>query len=521
MGWVRPCVRQSRHTVSAVTAPEQLLEALDERTLDILKRRRTGNLALRRRGWLLRRALIVADASGLIVAFLIAQAVYAERGGDSGALSRADEFLTFLASLPLWLIAANLYGLYARDEEHAGHSTADDFAGLFHLVTVCTFLLYAVSHLTAWFNPEFLKLFIFWSIAIVLCTALRVVARMACRRTVSYLQNTVIVGAGEVGQLVARKLLQHQDYGLNLVGFVDDAPRERRPDIGHLTVLGSMEDLSSLVDLLDVERVIVAFSKAPAEEEIRAIRGLEVSRVQVDVVPRLFEVFSARTAVHHLESIPLLSLRATHPSRASRAAKRVIDILGSALALLVAAPLLAYVAIRIRVDSPGPILFRQTRLGQDGREFTCLKFRSMRLGTDPSEHASYIARTADGRSAQEANGLFKLERDDVITPFGGWLRRSSLDELPQFINVLRGDMSLVGPRPCIPYELEYFKPHHFERFSVPAGITGLWQVTARANANFQEALDMDVAYARGWSLGLDLRLICQTPFKLLRSGATR
>jgi len=120
----------------------------------------------------------------------------------------------------------------------------------------------------------------------------------------------------------------------------------------------------------------------------------------------------------------------------------------------------------------------------------------------------------------EGNGLFKLERESAVTPFGAWLRRTSLDELPQLINVLRGDMSLVGPRPCIPYETESFEPHHFDRFLVPAGLTGLWQVTARAHSTFVEALDMDVAYAHGWSLGLDLRLLFLTPVRVL-VGATR
>ena len=140
----------------------------------------------------------------------------------------------------------------------------------------------------------------------------------------------------------------------------------------------------------------------------------------------------------------------------------------------------------------------------------------MRVGADTDAHRAYIEKTMNADLAANGNGLYKLERNDAITRVGRVLRKTSLDELPQLLNVLRGDMSLVGPRPCIPYETEFFKPHHFDRFLVPAGITGLWQVTARAYATFGEALDMDVAYARGWSLGLDLRLLVQTPFAVIR-----
>jgi lipopolysaccharide/colanic/teichoic acid biosynthesis glycosyltransferase len=162
------------------------------------------------------------------------------------------------------------------------------------------------------------------------------------------------------------------------------------------------------------------------------------------------------------------------------------------------------------------VFFRQTRVGYGREEFTALKFRTMKVDTDTSAHQAYISQIMDADAEAGTAGLYKLDRSDAITPVGHWLRKTSLDELPQLINVLTGDMSLVGPRPCIPYELEHFKPHQFERFLVPQGITGLWQVTARAHSSFGEALEMDVAYVRGWSLGLDLRLMLRTPLQLLR-----
>ena len=150
------------------------------------------------------------------------------------------------------------------------------------------------------------------------------------------------------------------------------------------------------------------------------------------------------------------------------------------------------------------------------RTFTMLKFRTMAFDTDEAAHREFVRSIATSDAQLGSDGMYKLQRADAITAAGRFLRKTSLDELPQLLNVLRGDMSLVGPRPCIPYELENFEPHHFERFVVPQGITGLWQVTARANSTFGEALDMDVAYVRGWSVGLDLRILLRTPRSVLR-----
>jgi lipopolysaccharide/colanic/teichoic acid biosynthesis glycosyltransferase len=175
-------------------------------------------------------------------------------------------------------------------------------------------------------------------------------------------------------------------------------------------------------------------------------------------------------------------------------------------------------AAAIKVDSPGPVFFRQRRLGKDMSEFTLLKFRTMRVEADDSTHRDYIAETMTANARVGENQLYKLNRDAEVTRVGRWLRKTSLDELPQLINVLRGDMSLVGPRPCLPYEVQHFSPHHYDRFLVPAGLTGLWQVSARAHATFGEALELDVLYAHSWSFGLDLSLIARTPLQLLRSG---
>jgi len=208
-------------------------------------------------------------------------------------------------------------------------------------------------------------------------------------------------------------------------------------------------------------------------------------------------------------------------TRASSMLKRAVDIVGSLSALAVASPVLLLIAIVTKLTSEGPILFRQARVGQNGREFTFLKFRSMYAANDPAIHQEYVKKLIQGNAekAPEQDGdkaVFKLTNDPRITPFGRFLRRTSLDEFPQFLNVLRGDMSLVGPRPPIPYEVKMYDLWHRRRlFSVKPGITGLWQVTARSRTTFDEMVRLDLRYAKSSSFWLDLRILLKTPRAVL------
>lgn len=497
---------------------EEISEVVDDRTWEIVERRRRTAI-VKRRGWLVRRMLLGADLVALTAAMLLAEWTVT-RSGDTGAGDARSEIPLFLATLPVWIVMAKIYGLYERDEERTDHSTTDELSGVFHMVTVSTWLVWVASYLTGIVHPVPAKLVVFWAAAIALVSLSRAAARSISRRQIAYLQNAIIVGAGDVGQLIARKLLQHPEYGINLVGLVDSEPKERRDDLGHLAILGDPEQLPLLIRVLDVERVIIAFSRESHQDTIDLVRGLKDLDVKIDVVPRLFEVVGPAIDLHSVEGLPLVGLPPARMSRSSRYLKRGLDIVLASMGLLLSAPLFAYSAWRIRRESPGPVFFRQTRLGIGMKEFTVLKFRTMRADTDEDVHREYIRNVMDASAAPNGNGIYKLDRADAVTPFGSWLRKTSLDELPQLINVLRGDMSLVGPRPCIPYETENFRPHHFERFLVPAGITGLWQVTARAHSTFGEALDMDVAYARGWSLGLDASLLLRTPLQLLRPRGT-
>jgi exopolysaccharide biosynthesis polyprenyl glycosylphosphotransferase len=492
----------------------QLLDGVDERTRAVLEhRRRTATP--HSRGWLVRRTLLTADVLGLAIAFLTADLLFGSHGRYD-AISLHVEVLAFFLTLPGWVVLAKLHGLYDHDEERADHSTIDDVVGVVHLVTLGAWTLCLGALATGLAEPKLAKLATFWLLAILLVTSGRALARCSTRRSISYIQNTIIVGAGDIGQLVARKLLQHPEYGLNVVGFVDSEPKERRSDLGHLALLGGPERLEELIELFGVERVIVAFSRESETRTLELVRAVRALNIQIDIVPRLFELVGPKVDVHTVEALALVGLSPARLSPSSRLIKRSLDLALALAALAVTAPLFAAIALRVKRDSPGPVFFRQTRLGLNMREFTVLKFRTMRVDTDTGAHRDYIKRTMTAAAAAEGNGLYKLDLGDAITPFGRLLRKLSLDELPQLLNVVRGEMSLVGPRPCIPYEVENFAPHHYERFLVPAGVTGLWQVSARANATFGEALDMDVAYARSWSLGLDLRLLGRTPVQLLR-----
>ena len=192
-----------------------------------------------------------------------------------------------------------------------------------------------------------------------------------------------------------------------------------------------------------------------------------------------------------------------------RTAKRAIDIAGAVIGLVVLSPLLALVAVAVRLDSPGPAVFRQARLGIDQQPFVVYKFRSMRVDADPVVHRQFLT-----NQAEEVKQLpvkhFKVINDNRVTRVGSLIRQLSIDELPQLVNVLRGEMSLVGPRPDMDYALEHYQPHHFRRFDVKPGITGLWQVSGRSRLSYLEMLDLDVEYADTWSIGLDLRILAKT-----------
>ena len=258
-----------------------------------------ANAGRRTRGWLVRRMLLAADVAGLTFAFLLALRL---AGGSDVRI----QLLVLVLALPVWVVAAKLAGLYGRDEERTDHSTLDEAVTVFALVTVGAWL--GFLGLDAFGHPRLAELADFWAFAVAAVALGRTVARLISRRSVHYLQNAVIVGGGEVGQLVARKFRLHPEYGVRVVGFVDEAPRERRGDLVGLPLLGAPLHLRRIVQTFDVERVVVAFSRAADEETIAVVRSVRDLDVQVDVVPRLFDLVGPRADLHTVEGLTMLGL---------------------------------------------------------------------------------------------------------------------------------------------------------------------------------------------------------------------
>jgi exopolysaccharide biosynthesis polyprenyl glycosylphosphotransferase len=476
-----------------------------------------------RRGRLVRRMLVLADLGGLCLAFALALALFRDRVGPADPVGWTHEVPLFLVTLPGWVLLARLHGLYDRDEERASHSTLDDLVGVFNLVTVGTFFFFAGSWVTGLAKPYPPKLLTFWALAIVFVALARVGARTFARTRDSYVQNAVIVGVDEVAKLVARKVRDHPEYGVNVVGFVDPVTSRGTEVMSGLSVLGPPEELSEIVVELDVERVVIAFFDRPVDDAIELVRRAKDLRVQIDVVPRLFTAVDPRAQIHTLEGFPLIGLPPPRLWRSSLLVKRMLDVALAGLGLVLLSPVFAFIALRTKLQSQGPVFYRHERVGMDGRPFDLVKFRTMffehsigaRYGGEAATQE--LQRVLEDPVAREEFELTqKLADDPRVTPFGRFLRRTSLDELPQLLNVLRGEMSLVGPRPVTRAELARYQDEVVTLLSFRPGMTGYWQVNGRSRNVYDERVRLDLAYVRGWSLKLDLVVLGKTAWTLVK-----
>lgn len=318
-------------------------------------------------------------------------------------------------------------------------------------------------------------------------------------------RNTLLVGAGQVGKALALKLVQHPEFGLRPIGFIDDHPlieRFSEPEIEDLRVLGGLKEISSVIEERNVEKVIVGFSRDSHESMLELVTLCNNAGVECSVLPRLFEVITDDVLVSDVGGISMVPVSKKSFSVSSNAIKTVEDYAVALLGLAVFWPVLVAVAIAIKLDSPGPVFYRQTRIGRHGRPFQFIKFRSMVVGADMVRD--------DLESERGDDLLFKISDDPRITRVGRWIRKFSIDELPQLFNVLKGQMSIVGPRPGLPEEVEKYKGWQRLRLNAKPGITGMWQVNGRSDLPFDEMVKYDLYYIECWSIWLDIKTILRT-----------
>lgn len=458
-----------------------------------------------RRDWLLRRALAASDLVAISAAVVFAMLVSSSRTG-------LGEAVVLLAPLPFWILLFRAYGLYERDVKRINHQVLDDVPNLFHAILLGTLLLWGFSRLAL--DEQRLVLVELISFPIAAVVGISVLRALARRGVTKALGPERVVFLGEPSGLagLVRKIQLHPEYGLDLVGMIPLAKSDSAA--APLPVLGRLDqlDMEDLVSRYAVERVIVSHAEVDDAALLEIMQVCGILSVKVSVLPRYVDALGPSVEVDDIEGTTVLDLNPLVLSRSSRFFKRVTDVVGASLALIVLAPVMAIIALAIRIDSRGPILFRQERIGRRGRRFALLKFRTMVVNAEE--------RVAELLSASQDPHWLKLEHDPRVTRVGRFLRLASLDELPQFWNVVRGQMSLVGPRPLIASEDARVTGWARTRLDLAPGITGLWQVLGRTNIPFEEMVTLDTLYVTNWSLWLDIKLILRT-FRIVftRQGA--
>jgi len=342
-------------------------------------------------------------------------------------------------------------------------------------------------------------------------TVLQWLLRLGLARSLGEPRRVLVVGAGAVGQRLCQAMRTYRWTGLELVGYVDDDEGKQGKTCIGCPVLGVLEDVGDIVSQHTVDEVILALPPRAQERARQVILALQEQPVSVRVVPDVFDLVFIRASVEEFAGIPLIGLREPAIEGPDRVVKRLFDLIVGSLALIISTPLMLTAALAIRVDSPGPIILRQQRIGEGGRPFQMLKFRTMHVGAEAEEQRL-------ARETSHGPPTFVKQPDDPrITRVGRVLRRFSIDELPQLFNVFKGDMSLVGPRPELPWLVERYEPWHRKRLAVPQGMTGWWQVNGRSDhADYTLRVEDDLYYIRNWSIWLDLRVLWTTVGAVLR-----
>jgi exopolysaccharide biosynthesis polyprenyl glycosylphosphotransferase len=489
--------------------PEGASVAFPQASSSSTPRRRARRLPPLRTG----RTLLLAgsDALTLFVAGVSTFTIANQIAGPAIVSPQWATALLALAALAGWVTLFTIYGLYERQSGTIAASTFDETATMLNaLMAGSLVMLLAGQGLEKWFDlkvysPSEAVLFLVFALALV--PTARFLLRNRLLHGMVRPRRTLIVGAGQAGRLLESKIAAHKDYNLDVVGFLDD---------GHgADVLGRCADLTRIVDEHEIDWVVLAGSESPQhyEETLEMVRHVRRPDVHLAIVPTYFELFASNATIEDLQGIPVVSLPPMRLSRSSQILKRAFDLTASVLGVLAISPILIAAAIAIKLDSRGPVFFRQVRNGRNGVPFKIIKFRSMVDGAEAQ-------RTALAHLNQMDGPLFKVEADPRITRVGAFLRKWRIDELPQLLNVVGGDMSLVGPRPFVVHEADQITGWAGRRLESLPGMTGVWQVLGGNDLSFEEMVKLDYVYTTNWSLWWDIKILFQTvPVVLGRRGA--
>ncbi|MFZ2112526.1 MAG: sugar transferase [Solirubrobacteraceae bacterium] len=466
--------------------------------LPILETR--GPAASTLRDSLFRRLLFAGDVLAILASFALA----IELSGG-----RLHLIGVCLAGLPLIVLGAKLFGLYDRDDAVIRKTTLDEAPKLFQLATLCA--------LGAWLAGGRLGYGVFtredvlflWMALVVLLVVARCGARALALR-VAPVERCLFIGSAASEKTIRSRMAAHGGVRAEVVAHVD--LHEIAPWSTDAFTDDKLEQIRDLARGLDVHRAIVAPSSGEAGEMLDLVRTLKAVGIRVSVVPMLLQVIGSSVEFDDLHGVTLMGVRRFDLTRSSEMVKRAFDLVGASLGLLLVSPLMIAIAIAIKFDSKGPVFFRQLRVGRDEERFGLFKFRTMVPNAEQLKHT-----LTERNEAQE--GLFKIAQDPRVTRVGSFLRKTSLDELPQLFNVLRGEMSLVGPRPLIDDEDRRIEGWSRRRLALHPGITGHWQILGPARVSLREMVAIDYLYVANWSLWTDVKILLRTvPHVLCRRG---
>jgi exopolysaccharide biosynthesis polyprenyl glycosylphosphotransferase len=466
---------------------------------------------LRQHSRLVEAGLRLLDATCLALAMPAALALRHLIRGDEGLPSPGVLGTLVALVLLAWTVAAWSFRVY--DTYRTRPLTTE--LGRITAALLWSSLLATAANFLLWrFEVSRLLLVFYFGCALVSLLASRLVVRRAARSARRHGYNArryAVVGSGELAEEVARTMASHPEWGYELAGLVVERGAEVRATA---PVLGSLDEMGALLERHVLDQVIFALPSCRLAVAEEAARACQEQGVPVMICLDLLHGGLGQMALSRLDGVPALTFTTVPTDALALAAKRAFDILVSATVLLLVAPVLACVAAAIRLESPGPVLFRQRRVGLNGREFWLLKFRSMNQGAE--------AQLAALRALNEASGpVFKMTHDPRVTRVGRFIRKASLDEFPQFWNVLRGEMSVVGPRPPIPSEVAQYQRWQRRRLSVKPGITCTWQISGRNDIDFDQWMALDLEYIDNWSLGRDLAILLKTIPAVLSARGVR